>query len=241
MLHANHPPIATDELLAGEPRWVEPAHHPVRAWLVDLDGTLYAAAPVRLAMAGELLLGHWTALSVLRVFRQEQERLRGEIGPFDNPYRTQIQRTAERTHRSTETVEILVAEWMHRRPGRWLWSFRRRSLLTQIRDFRAHGGRTALVSDYPAAAKLTALRAADCFDVVVASGEWPGLTQLKPSPEGYLTAAAELGVAPAECLVLGDREDTDGEAARRAGIRFIQVGSKTSLRHSDFAFIQSAR
>jgi beta-phosphoglucomutase-like phosphatase (HAD superfamily) len=41
-----------------------------------------------------------------------------------------------------------------------------------------------------------------------------------------LQAASELGISPEECLVLGDRQDADGEAARRAGMAFRLIGSR---------------
>jgi sugar-phosphatase len=46
----------------------------------------------------------------------------------------------------------------------------------------------------------------------------------KPDPEGYLTAARRLGVAPAECVVVEDAP-AGLEAARAAGMRSIGVAS----------------
>jgi beta-phosphoglucomutase-like phosphatase (HAD superfamily) len=57
----------------------------------------------------------------------------------------------------------------------------------------------------------------------VASGEPGGARWLKPHPEGYVTAAERLGVAPGRCLVVGDRMDVDGEAAKLAGMAFRLV------------------
>jgi len=106
------------------------------------------------------------------------------------------------------------------RPGKWITRFARSSLLTEVRDFKAQGGRTALVSDYPAERKLDALGCRELFDVIVANGEKNGPCRLKPDPEGYLLAARLLDVAPAACLVIGDRDDADGAAARAAGMSF---------------------
>ena len=68
--------------------------------------------------------------------------------------------------------------------------------------------------------KLDALGAGDLFDCVVASGEPGGPELLKPHPDGMLKAARALGELPEACLVIGDRTDADGEAARRAGMAF---------------------
>jgi HAD superfamily hydrolase (TIGR01549 family) len=193
------------------------------AWLIDLDGTLYHSRPVKAAMAAELLFRGWGAIGTLRAFRKQHERLR-DVPPTDlDPYQTQIARTAEHRGESTERVDSLVSEWMHERPGKWIRAFRRGELLAEIRGFRADGGKTALVSDYPATKKLAALGARDLFDVVVSSGETGGPSRLKPDPEGYATAARRLGVAPARCLVIGDRDDADGNAARAAGMSFRLV------------------
>jgi beta-phosphoglucomutase-like phosphatase (HAD superfamily) len=47
------------------------------------------------------------------------------------------------------------------------------------------------------------------------------IARLKPHPLGLLTVAALLGVRPERCLIIGDRDDRDGEAARRGGFRFL--------------------
>jgi FMN phosphatase YigB (HAD superfamily) len=195
-----------------------------RAWLIDLDGTLYHARWVRLAMAAELLMGGWASIPTLRAFRQEHERLRsdGANGEIE-PYRLQLLRTARRLGKTAWDIERVVRHWMFRRPGRWLKLFRRQALLAEVQRFRERGGRTALVSDYPAADKLAAMGAANLFDVVVASGEPEGPRRLKPHPDGLLLAAERLEVASSACLVLGDRDDADGEAARRAGMTFVDV------------------
>lgn len=195
-----------------------------RAWLVDLDGTLYHAAPVKLAMAFELALAGLRVAPLLRRFRAEHERVRQ--GPEDaagDPFARQLASAALALGVAPATLNGVVEEWMFARPGKWLRLARRRGFLAELAGFRAAGGKSALVSDYPALRKLAALGAAELFDAVVAAGEPGGPRRLKPSPEGYLAAATRLGVAPAECLVIGDREDADGEAARRAGMAFRRV------------------
>jgi putative hydrolase of the HAD superfamily len=193
------------------------------AWLVDLDGTLYEARPVKLCMLAELSLGGWSALGTLRRFRVEHERLRQTTNLLGDPYRIQLERTAQALTLAPEQVEGRVREWMIERPGKWLRRFRRAALLDEIDQFRKAGGRLALVSDYPARRKLAALGCADLFEVIVANGEEGGPRWLKPDPDGFLSAAGRLGIAPERCLVLGDRPEADGEAARRAGMAFRHV------------------
>jgi HAD superfamily hydrolase (TIGR01549 family) len=195
-----------------------------RAWLVDLDGTLYHAAPLRLAMACELALAGLRVAPLLRRFRAEHERLRDTAdAAAGDPFARQIAGAALALRIDPLTLRSVVEEWMIERPGKWLRLARRRGFLAELAAFRGAGGKSALVSDYPASRKLSALGAAELFDAVVACGEPGGPRGLKPSPESYLAAATLLGVTPSECLVIGDREDADGEAARRAGMAFRRV------------------
>jgi HAD superfamily hydrolase (TIGR01549 family) len=195
------------------------------AWLVDLDGTLYWAPGVKLAMALELVLFGWGAARRLRRFRHEHEALRADpAAPEGDPFMLQLDRAARALHVDRDKLERDVRSWMIARPSRYLRWFRRSALLAEIREFKANGGRTGLVSDYPAREKLGALGARELFEVVVASGESPWPRRLKPDPDGYLRAAQALGVPPANCLVIGDRRDADGEAARKAGMGFRKIG-----------------
>lgn len=194
------------------------------AWLVDLDGTLYRQRGVRLAMAVELVLFGLHKAGRLRRFRHEHERLRADPNaPEGDPFREQLERAARGLGLSVAELEADVRHWMVERPARYLRWFRRAALLAEIAAFRAAGGRTALVSDYPATHKLKALGVHDLFEVVVASGEANGPRRLKPDPDGYLRAGRALGMAPEQCLVVGDRDDADGAAARAGGMAFRHI------------------
>ena len=69
------------------------------------------------------------------------------------------------------------------------------------------------------AASLTTLKLLDKFDTLVCAGDY---TKSKPDPEGFLLAAARLGVAPESCLVF---EDTDVgiQAAISAGMASVKI------------------
>jgi HAD superfamily hydrolase (TIGR01509 family) len=66
---------------------------------------------------------------------------------------------------------------------------------------------------------LTALGVVDAFRIVLASEDY---VRGKPAPDGYLAAAARLGAAPADCLVIED--SAAGIAAgRAAGMTVVAV------------------
>jgi len=200
-----------------------------RAWLCDLDGTLYRPTLVKWLMGAELAFVGLTDVKAIRAFRKQHESLREEYarGQIEDtrgsPFELQLERTASALGSDELALREIVERWMIHRPGRWLHRFRRQPLLDEIGAFRAAGGKTAVVSDYPARDKLRALGVLDLFQVVVACGEAQGPRALKPDPSGYLLAAERLGVPPEACLVLGDRIDADGAAAAAAGMDFRHV------------------
>jgi HAD superfamily hydrolase (TIGR01549 family) len=59
----------------------------------------------------------------------------------------------------------------------------------------------------------------------------------KPAPRPFLEIAAELGASPKETTVAGDRDDTDGEGARRAGMGFRQILADGDLRSFSSAVV----
>jgi HAD superfamily hydrolase (TIGR01549 family) len=195
-----------------------------RAWLLDFDGTLYRAAPVKWLMALELVLCGLPQLGKLRKFRHEHERVRLELtSSVPDPFALQLERAASALGIEVAVLQAVVQAWMFERPQKWIRRWARHDLIEQARQFHAQGGKLAVVSDYPVSQKLRALQPALPLQAIVASGEQGGPGLLKPNPDGYLEAARLLGVPPEQCLVIGDRLDADGEAAARAGMAFRLV------------------
>jgi HAD superfamily hydrolase (TIGR01549 family) len=200
-----------------------------RAYLVDFDGTLYHARPVQICMAVELVLSGLSAVPILRRFRKSHEQLRQGLLPAhkfteqQSPFDRQVSVTAADLDIPEAKVRQTVEQWMMCKPRKWIRLFRRQSLIRELVAHKQRGAKLALVSDYPLALKMKSLAHDVTFDAVVASGEAHGPTRLKPSPEGYLKAAATLGVEPHECQVIGDRSDADGLAASAAGMAFRLV------------------
>ena len=68
-------------------------------------------------------------------------------------------------------------------------------------------------------ASLVSLNLLDRFETLVCAGDYK---ESKPDPEGFLLAAARLGVAPEACLVFEDTE-MGIQAARDAGMASVRV------------------
>src|SRR5688572_27097356 len=109
----------------------------IDAVLFDVDGTLYAQWPVRALMTLELLSLVVTLRSVAKAariwkvlasFRRVRERLRECAADADAIERLQYTATAGVVGVDATTVEQLVAEWMYRRPLKYLGVSKRSGL-----------------------------------------------------------------------------------------------------------------
>ena len=200
-----------------------------KLWLIDLDGTLYKPGLVKWAMAAELLLFGWTALPVIRAFRKAHEQLRADsianvhLCFEPSPFEEQLRRACANSHYAEAHVKRVVLNWMFERPGKWLKLSRRSWLIKEIEAFQKGGGKTALVSDYPARIKLKAMGIEHLFDLVVANGETPNIRRLKPAPDGINAAMQYFKFDKSQTLMIGDRLDADGAAAEAAGIAFRHI------------------
>jgi len=101
----------------------------------------------------------------------------------------------------------------------------RPGLRALLERFKSDGGRLAIVTDLVLDVQLRKLEALGAFALVdaVATSEEAGAD--KPDPTVLRLALERLGAGegPADVLVLGDRDDKDGAAARAMGLRFLNV------------------
>ncbi len=200
----------------------------VRAVVFDVDGTLYSQRPLRARMARELALrclarpATLREARILRAFRKVREQLAEEEAPSIG--RPQYERTAERLGLAAATVEAVAREWIHERPLRHLAACRHAGVRRLFTSLRRSGRRIGVWSDYPAEAKLRALGLAADASVSADDAE---VDRLKPQPAGLARVLELLGVPAAEALMIGDRDDRDGEAARRLGCPCLLLSRKS--------------
>jgi len=204
----------------------------VHAVLFDLDGTLYRQARLRSLMALELvtlaLNGPRKAsrrLRALRAYRAAQEHLRqGDTGVSQA---TQLAAAARASGLPVAEVETLVAEWMMKRPLKYLQFCRAVGLEGLLAELDRLGVRTGVLSDYPAEAKLRALGLEGRFSPVLCATD-PEIGAFKPSPRGFLRACAVWNLPPRDVLFVGDRVDVDAAGAAAAGMRCVIIGRQRS-------------
>ena len=194
-----------------------------RAVIFDLDGTLYdkARLPLRVVAAD------WIHLFYLRADRYARKDLMGKDFGTEQAFYDALFRQM-RTHIRIRVEDKWVREWFS---GTYMpviarmlkRHYRLRPWVPELfRQLREQGIRTAVFSDYSAVPeKLQALGFDPSWADVIADA--PSLGGLKPSPASFLRLTERLGVPPQQCLMVGDRDDTDGAGARAVGMSFLQI------------------
>lgn len=187
----------------------------------DLDGTLYNKKGFvkRMMLSGIL---EWRMMLVERKTRQ---RLRGIwVGDKNQFYDKYFLAMADgrclspkyaKWWYNTRYMPLMVSVIKkYYQPVEWLLPF--------VNQCKTLGVRIVVLSDYGhTKEKIQALGLDDTmFDWVVSAPELGGL---KPARQLLEKVAAKMGILPNQCLVIGDREDTDGELAKSVNAPFYLV------------------
>jgi putative hydrolase of the HAD superfamily len=199
----------------------------IRAVTFDVDGTLTDASALRLSM----LLRNLTRLRSLRVGHRVREELRGTRFPSGEAMRArEAELVGERlgvdAAQARERLDAifdasLTAALRARGPAVHLGA--------ALRTLVDGGLSIGVVSDRRVDDKLAALGLDALPWAARVSADDTGI--LKPDPETLVAAARALGVEPYEIAHVGDRDDTDGAAARAAGARFFLVDGPAHVPH----------
>ena len=212
-----------------------------RAVIFDVDGTLYRQSPLRREMARQLLLAHALhplrgrrVMRALSAYRHAQEDLRHASGP--DLAAQQLSAAAAQSGIDEATIQALVEQWMETAPLAVLGRFARPNLRSTLERLRAADIKLAVLSDYPAERKLTALGINDMFDVALCAQD-PAVGVFKPSPRGIETAIDRLGVSSADSVYVGNRPEVDAGAARAARVAAVIITSSPATPGDDFTTI----
>lgn len=197
----------------------------MKAVIFDLDGTLYdKSGLVKRLIWSQILRGH---LFMLGHERDVRRRIKGvDFGDeqnfstaFFNLFHNPNAKEWFYRYYLPDTVRILqrhyqVAPWVEQ----------------MVKKLRERGIKVAVFSDYSfVREKLEAIGfEIDWADYLF---EAPVLGGLKPCKESFEKICRTMDVQPSECLMVGDREDTDGDGARSVGMvfEFVVKASKPDI------------
>lgn len=187
----------------------------------DLDGTLYE----KKGLARRMFFSALKDWKLMLAERKTRKLLRGEwYENEDRFYEIYFKTMSAYCNLSAEESQswyfdcylpLMVATIQkYHMPVKWLAQL--------LKSLRAQGIKMVVLSDYEyASEKLNALGIDNSqFDWVISA---PKLGGLKPAHQVLEKVLETMGYTPKQCLVIGDREDTDGQLAQSVGTAFYRV------------------
>jgi len=190
------------------------------AVIFDLDGTLYDKKRIALYS----MLKQWKTLYILNHSNKIRRELKGrDFENKENYFNYFYSRIAEKTSMSEKEVEQWYISSFY--PGFihiLKKHYRAQKNMNQLLDAISEKIPMAVFSDYGCVdERLDALNIDRNLFKMSGGSEDYGV--LKPSARPLLHIASQLGISAEKILVVGDRTDTDGKAAEKAGMMFYHI------------------
>ena len=157
-------------------------------------------------------------LKIITSFRKQRENHKGFSSP--SLEKEQYQWCANDLKIPVQQVEACILKYMYKLPLRFILRTRYPQINKVFEALKNLSFSMAIYSDYPVKEKMAALqlKADACFNSTDRD-----LLQLKPSGKAVKYICNKMGIPREKALLIGDREDTDGESARLAGVTFVKV------------------
>ena len=202
-----------------------------KLYVFDLDGTLYDQPKLRMIMAARLVLYYLChPFSIREMFILRHFRIVKDSWTKNSQEKDIIAKTASDMKAEEDAVANIVERWIYDSPLDVIKKTRDGKLIALIERLRTEGKKVVILSDYPTEDKLAAL------DVTV-DGQYgpddPRIDELKPSPGGLLTVIKDMDVPAEDVLMIGDRQEKDGQCAIRAGVDHLILARNVSKRNID--------
>lgn len=190
--------------------------------IFDLDGTLYNQKKMRFYMIFDLFSYYFLRphklndLRVIYYFRKKRD----ELYSCNNLEQSQYVIVSDILKIPKEEVQRVVSFWIYKRPLKFIKRCKYPYIADLFSKIYLSDLKVSVVSDYPVEEKLKALDIR--VDVKICSTDQE-INAFKPNPKGFLVASERMGVLPKKCIVVGDRDDKDGEGAKNAGMFFVKI------------------
>lgn len=187
-----------------------------KAVIFDFDGTLYA--PNKIGV--KLVLGDiFNALKAKKEREVRKSMMGIDCDNKDEFYKEYFSRLGEKNkdwyfNRYMPLMVNILKNKFEARPNAQIF----------LDKLQANGLHVAVLSDYAMVKERMDAIHLSLPDNLLFSSETLGA--LKPSARPFLFVAAQLGVSPSDCLMIGDRPDTDYKGSTSVGMDCVLVHTK---------------
>lgn len=210
-----------------------------KAVIFDLDGTLYYQKPFRIRMIKWLagyIIKHPSSIKdmfIIKKYRKVRENWEQydtmETDSAQDFDRRQYAYVADKMRVSPKRVQRTIEFFMLETPLRLLADYRDEVLADVIKVLHEHKITIVIYSDYPVQDKLKALKIEADAHYTAADSR---IDCMKPNPKGIRVILKEQGLLNTEALMIGDRYEKDGLAAKANDVDFIIVSKSKKEREA---------
>ncbi len=195
----------------------------IKAVIFDLDGTLYNKKWLKL----KSILSCFPNIITLKAIQDVRKEMRGcDYGNIENLHNKLFEKVSSITKKNIDEISHIYINKLSKGLIDLMKQYKPRANLKMIlKKLKSDSVKLAVFSDYPfVKERITSLSIdAGIFDILSDSENY-GV--FKPSGRVVLHIAETLNTPKDMVLLVGDRDDTDGESAREAGTSFIQIIDK---------------
>jgi FMN phosphatase YigB (HAD superfamily) len=195
-----------------------------RLFIFDLDGTLYDQPGLRRKLSVDLTLKLFLFkirpldLKIITTFREERELHKGYSSTDLNE--EQYRWCSERLNIHVSRVKQTIEKCMYMNPLRFILGVKYKGISEFFNTLRKKGKIIAIFSDFPVKEKMNLLQLK--ADSYFCSTD-PAIGQMKPSAKALQFICGQMNCSIDEAILIGDRDDTDGESARQAGMKYLII------------------
>jgi phosphoglycolate phosphatase/putative hydrolase of the HAD superfamily len=193
-----------------------------KAFIFDVDGTLYSQKKMRMRML--FYLGRYYSTHLWRmkelVYLYKFRKLREE-DKYKKMTMLELEDiVAEMEGTDRDKVERCIDFWMLEFPLNFIKRCIYPEIKTFINELKLQGKEIYIYSDYPADKKINALGISytDIF-----SAEDAPINELKPSKKAMEYILERIGYPAKDVLYVGDREEKDGQSAKLVYMDYCDI------------------
>ncbi|MDN3585389.1 HAD-IA family hydrolase [Pedobacter aquatilis] len=193
--------------------------------IFDVDGTLYDQIKLRRKMMFSLLAYYlfrpWKLKELLIIYHFRKEREKKADYQGSDLQNEQYYWCGEKVDLSFEKIKSVVDKWIFDFPNRHLNRCIYPGVENLFTGLKKKKIAIAIYSDYDSELKM---RSMDLNPDLIVSSTDHAINSMKPQPKGLNSIIEKFKIIDkSECLYIGDRDELDGECARRIGIPYIII------------------